>query len=74
MVIDGNFKAEHLKMRNPDDDVALTDGDLYMVRSDDYERHLAHAKDTYLVRTPNPINLSQPILHFSDQNAIITRQ
>jgi hypothetical protein len=48
-VIDGNFKAEHLKMRNPEDDVALTDGDLYMVSSDNYERHLAQAREIYAV-------------------------
>lgn len=47
IVIDGNFKAEHLKMRNPSDDVSLTDGDLYMVSPDKYERHLHHAKENY---------------------------
>lgn len=51
MVIDGNFKAEHLKMRHADDDVPLTDGDLYMVSPYNYERHLAQAKETYSVRS-----------------------
>lgn len=42
---DGNFVAEHLYMRNPEDDVALTDGDGYMVGCADYEQHLREAPE-----------------------------
>lgn len=40
---DGNFVAEHLHMRNAKDDVALTDGDAYMVFCADCEQHLDEA-------------------------------
>jgi hypothetical protein len=46
VVIDGNFASEHLKMRRPDDDVALTDGDGYFVSVSDYETHLAETSET----------------------------
>lgn len=45
-MIDGNFASEHLKMRRPDDDVALTDGDGYFVSIKDYETHLAETSET----------------------------
>ncbi|THH05826.1 hypothetical protein EW146_g9795 [Bondarzewia mesenterica] len=39
-MIDGNFSAEHMKMRNPWDDVVLTDGVGYMVTEGNYKDHL----------------------------------
>jgi hypothetical protein len=39
-VMDGNFSAEHLKMRRPDTDVRLSDGLGFMVTSGDYKAHL----------------------------------
>ena len=30
-VVDGNFTTQHMKMRKPEDDVALSDGLAYMV-------------------------------------------
>ena len=39
-VFDGNFSAEQLKMKRPEDDVHLTDGDGFMVQEGPYREHL----------------------------------
>ena len=44
-IMDGNFKAEHMKMRNAHDDVSLGEGEEYMVDGHMYKAHLAIAKD-----------------------------
>src|SRR5208283_1054880 len=43
LVVDGNFKAEQIKMRRPEDDVALIDGEGYMVTDGPYCEHLREA-------------------------------
>lgn len=48
--MDGNFKAEHLKMRAPEDDVVLADGAGFMVGQDDYAEHVRTAKEYKEVR------------------------
>ena len=40
VVGDGNFKQDHLKMKNPEEDVALSDGEGYMVGKKDFEEYL----------------------------------
>jgi len=45
-VIYGNFSADHLKMRQPGTDICLTDGDLYMVATEEYEHHLKKTIDS----------------------------
>ena len=40
-MVDGNFKAEQIKMRKPDDDVGFIDGEGYMVEDAPYRAHLA---------------------------------
>ena len=40
MVVDGNFHAEHMKMRRGDEDVALADGTGFMVGEAAYQAHL----------------------------------
>jgi hypothetical protein len=42
-VLDGNFTAQHMKMKNPGGDIALSDGLGYMVREGPYEAHIANA-------------------------------
>ena len=42
-VMDGNFQAEHMKMTNPENDVALTDGTGFMVSRIPYDLHLKSA-------------------------------
>ena len=43
LVVDGNFHGDHLKMRNPEDDVGLTDGQGYMVGDEKYQKHIAES-------------------------------
>ena len=45
IVIDGNFSAEHLKMRRPEGDIALSPGGRYMVEPKRYELHLKTGKE-----------------------------
>jgi hypothetical protein len=42
-MMDGNFQAEHMKMRNPENDVPLSDGTGFMVSRIPYESHLKSA-------------------------------
>jgi hypothetical protein len=42
-MMDGNFQAEHMKMRNPEKDVPLSDGTGFMVSRIPYELHLRSA-------------------------------
>lgn len=46
LVVDGNFKLENLRMRRPQDDVALRDGRGYMVGSVEYREHLQTTIET----------------------------
>lgn len=45
VVMDGNFSAQHRKMRNPSDDVPLADGHAFMVKDAPYKDHLQTAKE-----------------------------
>ena len=45
IVIDGNFSAEHLKMRRPEEDIALSPGGRYMVEPKRYDLHLNTGKE-----------------------------
>ncbi|KAH9069437.1 hypothetical protein EDB83DRAFT_2314461 [Lactarius deliciosus] len=42
-IMDGNFQAEHMKMRNPENDIPLSDGTGFMVSPAAYELHLKSA-------------------------------
>ena len=41
--MDGNFKLTHMKMRNTEDDVTLSDGLAFFVTDKDYRLHLKTA-------------------------------
>ena len=43
LVTDGNFKQDHLKMKNPSDDISLSDGHRYMVGKEGFEKYLSSA-------------------------------
>lgn len=45
IVIDGNFTADHLKMKRPENDVALSPGGRYMVEPTRYDAHLKSSVD-----------------------------
>ncbi|KAF8264986.1 hypothetical protein EI94DRAFT_1590553 [Lactarius quietus] len=44
-MMDGNFQAKHMRMRNPENDVPLSDGTGFMVSQMPYELHLKSAVD-----------------------------
>ena len=44
-MVDGNFHADHLKMRYPENDVALTDGSAFMVETGPNKEQLKDSKD-----------------------------
>jgi len=43
LAVDGNMQLVHLMMRRPEDDVSLSDGELFMVRRAPYSEHLSTA-------------------------------
>ena len=49
IAVDGNFHADHIKMRRPDLDVALSNGDGYMVEETRYQEYLSVAKEPKFV-------------------------
>jgi len=51
--MDGNFKAEHMKPKNSDQELWLMDGRGYMVTSDRYKQ--------YLITTPNPVEVCESL-------------
>src|SRR5258708_29282682 len=42
-MMDGNFQVEHMRMKNPDDDIPLSDGAGFMVSKKPYKSHLKSA-------------------------------
>jgi hypothetical protein len=50
-MMDGNFQAEHMKMRNPENDVPLSDGAGFMVSKKLYELHLKSTVERRQVRS-----------------------
>ena len=54
---DGNFHADHIRMRRPDQDVALMNGDAYMAEADKYVEYLSVAKEL-------PVVSVKPVFHF----------
>jgi hypothetical protein len=42
-MMDRNFKAEHMKMRNPENNIPLSEGTGFMVSHKPYELHLQSA-------------------------------
>ncbi|KAG9315413.1 hypothetical protein JVU11DRAFT_4564 [Chiua virens] len=45
-VVDGNFTAQHMKMKKPEEDVSLADGLAYMVENEPYQAHVSSALDS----------------------------
>jgi hypothetical protein len=45
IVADGNFSGDSMRMKNPEDDVPLTNGQGFTVQMDDYKEHLKLAKE-----------------------------
>lgn len=49
ITVDGNFHADHIKMRRPDMDVMLTNGQGYMVEEVGYKEYMSVAKECHVV-------------------------
>lgn len=43
--MDGNFTAQHMKMRKPEEDVFLSNGLGYMVQDRSYQDHISSTAD-----------------------------
>ena len=72
--MDGNFQAEHMRMRNPENDVALSDGTGFMVNKSLYESHLKSAVERRQVRYMFLILAGICSRSDRDQHAMITMQ
>ena len=53
VVLDGNFTAQHRKMKRPEDDVAIADGHAFMVRKGPYQAHLRKT-----LKRPDPVSVA----------------
>jgi Kyakuja-Dileera-Zisupton transposase len=49
ITVDGNFHADHIKMRRPDLDIMLTNGQGFMVEDGRYKEYLSVAKEPRVV-------------------------
>ena len=49
ITVDGNLHADHIKMRRPDLDIMLTNGQGYMVEETRYKEYLTEAEETHMV-------------------------
>ena len=72
--MDGNFQAEHMRMRNPENDVPLSDGTGFMVSKKPYKVHLKSAVDRQQVRSISHISAGICLPSDRDQRAMITVQ
>jgi hypothetical protein len=59
LVCDGNFKMEHMIMKNPKDDVFLRDGRGFMVSAGDYDEHIRTSIETKEVGATNAMYIVQ---------------
>jgi hypothetical protein len=59
LTLDGNFSAQQLKSKRPEDDVPLTDGDGYTAQITRYREHLDQCeKDTKKYKeVSSPVNI-----------------
>jgi len=67
VVVDGNFKADHVKQKRPEDDVWLTSGEGVFTERTRYLRHLEVAKETKEVRPCDQNGLSTLMAAFRER-------
>ena len=74
--MDGNFSAEHMKMRRKDDDATMTNGTGFMTESSRYAEHLHIAKGNTEVSIVDVSFSCACIIDvmYRDRPAIIIRQ
>ena len=51
--MDGNYKADHMKMKKPEDDVWIIDGEGYFASCKEYQYHVETAKYPKQVKSHN---------------------
>ena len=71
-MMDGNFQAEHMRMRNPENDVQLSDGAGFMVSKKPYELHLKSAVERRQVSSISSISAGICSHPDRDQRAMTT--
>jgi len=57
--MDGNYKADHMKMKNPQDDVWIADGEGYFASDEVYKQHILMTKDHEEVKLHNIMHCIQ---------------
>ena len=72
--MDGNFQAEHMRMRNPENNVLLSDGTGFMVSIKPYESHLKLAVERRQVSSISCISAGVYSSSDRDQCAMTTVQ
>ena len=72
--MDRNFQAEHMRMRNPENDVPLSDGTGFMVSKEPYKLHLKSAVERHQVRSISCISEGVCSHSDRDQRVMITAQ
>ena len=73
--MDGNFQAEHMKIKNPENDVQLTDGTGFMVSRVPYKSHLKSVVERRQVSTTSGSISAEGSLHLNrGRHAIIIVQ
>ena len=74
--MDGNFQVEHMRMKNPENNVSLSDGTGFMVSKKPYKSHLKLAVERWQVSSTPGACISAGICSHSDrdQHAMITMQ
>lgn len=73
-MMDGNFQAEHMRMKNPQNDVPLSDGTGFMVSKKPYESHLKSAVERRQVNFISSVSAGICSYSNRDQRAMITVQ
>jgi hypothetical protein len=71
-MMDGNFQAEHMKMKNPENDVPLIKGRGFMVSRIPYELHLQLAFERRQVSSVSGISAGRGSCSKRGQHAMIT--
>jgi hypothetical protein len=72
-VIDGNFSAEHLKMKQPEKDIFLSPGGRYLVEPARYALHLSTGKEIQQVCVSEYVSGNFNIPYHRNHCVLITR-
>jgi hypothetical protein len=71
ITVDGNFHADHIKMRRPDLDIALSRGQGYMADDCQYSEYLRVAQESRLVSELTYFNFVSELIHYSNRGHLV---